>query len=624
MKFESNLNNSFLLISSFFLLYLYQKLNQMNRLLILLTLSVFVDSCKNSSDIENHTNKDTIADNKPFINPPLKNCQVPTEEYTVEAEKGDTVFTYSGAIIEFPSNAFIDENGNVVKGNVNISFRDFSDPVDFFLAGIPMEYDSAGVHYLFQSVAMCEINANLNGKKLSVNPDAKPTINMQSNLDTDKSNLYYLDTVAKQWKNMGKEKRIAMNNNYNKSTSSKKSASTLQQEETNIEQHVKPNKVQNPDRVIELEIEPGDFPELSAYSNVKFEIDPADKSFKSSDGNVTWNSVDINKDTKVGFYRINFKNKTRSVSYLARPVMEGADYEKALKIFTQKKAEYEEKKEKRLNVEDLALKEKKKKFDEEQAKFEAKNADIRRMNVLIEARNKETAKQNKKTELQNKEKEEQRHVYEIVNLIDTKQNITENYTEKEIELSNIYIRKRTIRDRSDFVIRSFQISNFGIHNVDGLISAFSADSTNYKSVKKTHSKIKFVLRNKKGESIAIHNLTIMFKKLNSIMRPPLQIDDIRAEQIITLSYIPDDIKTVCGISGDKCVYMTYAEFKAALDEAAKGIIRVIKEDRLDSARKLGINTTVDLSAPSTSDLRRFTVKENRINSGAKLRKLLGE
>jgi hypothetical protein len=117
------------------------------------------------------------------------------------------------------------------------------------------------------------------------------------------------------------------------------------------------------------------------------------------------------------------------VSYLARPVMEGADYDKALKIFTQKKAEYEAKKEKRLNVEDLAQKEKQKKFDEEQAKFEAKNAEIRRMNVLIESRNKETAKQNKKTELQNKEKEEQIHVYEIVNLIDTKKNITKNYTE---------------------------------------------------------------------------------------------------------------------------------------------------------------------------------------------------
>ena len=162
--------------------------------------------------------------------------------------------------------------------------------------------------------------------------------NFNKHLNLKKDNYKFIKRTGDENSYSNPDVRM-MNNNYNKSTSSKKSASALQQEETNIEQHVKPNKVQNPDRVIELEIEPGDFPELSAYSNVKFEIDPADKSFKSSDGNVTWNSVDINKDTKVGFYRINFKNKTRSVSYLARPVMEGADYEKALKIFTQKKGD---------------------------------------------------------------------------------------------------------------------------------------------------------------------------------------------------------------------------------------------------------------------------------------------
>lgn len=42
---------------------------------------------------------------------------------------------------------------------VKITYREFADPIDFFVSGIPMEYDSAGRKYNFESSGMCEINA---------------------------------------------------------------------------------------------------------------------------------------------------------------------------------------------------------------------------------------------------------------------------------------------------------------------------------------------------------------------------------------------------------------------------------------------------------------------------------
>ena len=79
-----------------------------------------------------------------FINPPLKNVDVPFTEYNVDAAKGDTIFYQSGSILLFPPNAFVDKNGNVIEGNIQIKYREFSNAVDLYLSGIPMSYDSAG------------------------------------------------------------------------------------------------------------------------------------------------------------------------------------------------------------------------------------------------------------------------------------------------------------------------------------------------------------------------------------------------------------------------------------------------------------------------------------------------
>src|SRR5580698_4924840 len=77
----------------------------------------------------------TRADN--FIKPPLAGVDVPFKEYKVDAEKGDTIFYKTGSIILFPPNAFVDENGNLIKGEVQIKYREFTNPIDLYLSGIP-------------------------------------------------------------------------------------------------------------------------------------------------------------------------------------------------------------------------------------------------------------------------------------------------------------------------------------------------------------------------------------------------------------------------------------------------------------------------------------------------------
>src|SRR5690606_38382784 len=99
----------------------------------------------------------------------------------------------------------MDKNGVIVSGKVDITYREFSDPVDFFLSGIPMNYDSGGTNYNFESAAMCEIYASQNGEPLFVNPLKKPEINLTTNNKDIEQNLYYLDTVSKQRIYKGKD-----------------------------------------------------------------------------------------------------------------------------------------------------------------------------------------------------------------------------------------------------------------------------------------------------------------------------------------------------------------------------------------------------------------------------------
>ncbi len=167
-------------------------------LLIGICICVFV-SCNQESKKETKV----VPEPERFIDPPIKGADVPFKEYMVDAAKGDTVYYPTGSIILFPPNSFVDKDGNVITGNVQVKYREFSKPIDFFLSGIPMNYDSAGVQYTFESAGMCEILAYKDGAPVFVNPASKPEINLASEDSSQIQNLYYLDTAQKKWVNKG-------------------------------------------------------------------------------------------------------------------------------------------------------------------------------------------------------------------------------------------------------------------------------------------------------------------------------------------------------------------------------------------------------------------------------------
>ena len=152
-----------------------------------------------SNNIEKEASKRLLA--QPYVNPQLEKIQQEYATFTVEGTQGGVLEYENGSKITVPANAFTDANGGAVSGEVEIRYQEYHDFVDFFLAGIPMKYDSSGTHQLVSS-GMIEIQAFQNGEPIilkeekSLDIELVSTINYAPNVDY---NIYKLDEKDRNW-----------------------------------------------------------------------------------------------------------------------------------------------------------------------------------------------------------------------------------------------------------------------------------------------------------------------------------------------------------------------------------------------------------------------------------------
>jgi hypothetical protein len=315
-------------------------------------------------------------ENKPCIAPPIEGLNVPFTVFKVNAAKGAELKFKTGSSIKIPKNAFVDLDGNIVKGDLEIRYREFHDVAEIFVAGIPMTYDSAGTRYHFESAGMLQIEGYQNGKKVNIAPDKKINIEMASK-DTDpKYNLYELDTIKNNWTCLGKDKIIKKeestkttttttnnnNNNNNKDIivweqpkpNSEIFAIEKQKTEIKVERDQKiaalPNPVMEAKKpvkantekyIFNIDVNPKEFPELSVYKGMLFEVTDETKGFTKSMYNGTWDDAKIKEGTKKGEnYILTLERQGKSLDVIVKPVFEGKDYEAAMKVYQEKFEKY--------------------------------------------------------------------------------------------------------------------------------------------------------------------------------------------------------------------------------------------------------------------------------------------
>lgn len=415
----------------------------------------------------------TVSAIKSAIAPPLAGVNVPYEDFSFDAALGDTLFTLNGSIIIFPKNALLNINGEIVTGNIQIRTREFNDAFDYSIAGIPMDYDSAGRKYQFVSSAMIDIKAYQNGKPLKVNPLAKPQLNLVSTNKEKETNLYQLDTVTGNWVYRGKDEvnllPAEVNSSFSKPLSSVgySNNDAVKSDENDEIKPIAPQKASNVNPVINISIDPASFKELLVYDGLKFEVLNAGAETVGKDAKTEWDNVTLKRGSKEGNYTVIFSAFNNTVSYNVKPVLEGKDFEAAEKLYQEKLKAYEQAQNQRKKKEKEELEIFKqinpngKVFTiKDSAALRAFNEENKRMvelNKLVELRNKLIEAENQRIETLNKENRRLR---------DSAVQSNNAVLEAKRKQQEVWEQQNRTAALEQYLIRSFEIDGFGYWNCD--------------------------------------------------------------------------------------------------------------------------------------------------------------
>jgi len=415
-----------------------------------------------------------------------------------------------------------------------------------------MEYDSAGTTYTFESSNMCEIYAHQNGQPVFVSNSVQPEINLMSFTESPKHNLYYLDTTSGSWINRGKDEIVVVGDSDVDQNTAEENANA---ENQNVpEPPVKPIEASGDKALFDIAIEPGSTEELQVYDNMKFEFMDVE-AVSPDDADIEYSDIRVSETEARGIYLVTFSEEQSGIekSYLARPVLEGKDYEDALAVFETKQREYERLLKIRQDGELVAeanFEAEKAKFKEEKERIERINEIVRARNAKIEARNNEIREENKRLAEERAEKralqqqmirEENRRLQEErAQKQELQSQFMWEFEEQNKEQQELREKNRRSQEMYNEVVRTFQIEQFGIWNCDRPMLFYS-------------EKLIADFIDQNGNSLNVNSFTAVYKDINGI----------RTYYESTMDVPKYNETMIWTILNEKFAYVSYEEFEWA-------------------------------------------------------------
>jgi hypothetical protein len=487
---------------------------------------------------------------KAYINAPSQKLKTPYSAYKVNNAKGGNITHPTSSKIKIPKNSFVDKNGKDVIGDVTIEYKEFHDMGDIIANGIPMAHDSSGIKYSLETAGMFDIKGTQNGEPVFIKPDKTLEVELASTNSEQRFNQYYLDTLEKNWKYLGKDHAIPFENSSNKSASlvnavatSPKLESLKNEIETIIPKKIDSVKVvyttraaklpraKSPNKPVastegrptfNLDGSTDDYPELAVFTNVLFEVGPENKNYKKELHDVTWSDVKVSEGPVKGKnYLLTLIYRSRVEKLIVYPVLSGDDFTKAERVYDQKLEKYNTLVEKRLSDE-------KRLMDE----MKAKQA------VYL-------AEQKKKQEQYDQEKAAMLAKYNMVE---------QNELASNFNTMSIQVKAR----------RLFQVSRFGVFNSD-----CPHPVTNGNSITP-----RFVVNEKD------QNLSPDFIYLIDHTNQTVYILD--AASGFQLNYNTENTYSICAFKKNKMYVCTKNYFKEALSNEGKTFTLTALPDKADN------------------------------------------
>ncbi|MDX1943397.1 MAG: hypothetical protein SFU99_22720 [Saprospiraceae bacterium] len=355
---------------------------------------VLIINFLNPQDLHKATQEEYFAQ-LPLVNPPIEQVKPTFTKQIVDVNAGGTFKTGKGARIVVPTQAFMNDRGELIEGEVNLHYRALSDHVDFFLAGVPMTYDSLGKHYQLESAGIIELFAEQNGAPVQIAPNKAIEVELVAEIylpdgnEAPKFNIYKLDTTAREWvsqdvKNIQSIEDIAnasqnINNNNPVNALRSEYASDLAAIETAAAERlraievsvpapaepIKPTQSNSQRPSFELKFDDGsviieDDPNTpedeneflkQQYKGTLWQI-AANTTYDERDFQIKWDVFHLRKLNNRD-YEITATKGNRSIKWIVNPVLTGAPYQRALAQYEQDYAAWQQ----QMNARDAQLKE---------------------------------------------------------------------------------------------------------------------------------------------------------------------------------------------------------------------------------------------------------------------------
>lgn len=133
------------------------------------------------------------------VKPPIPHIDPSFENLSFLAEAGSTWTLPSGTTLNIPPDAFVDQDGQLVSGPVDLRYRELHDGFHIYLSGIPLETAEGQL----TTAGTFEIRAEQDGKELALKACAPIHVRMASFQGGDDYDFYQFDEYSGAWANQG-------------------------------------------------------------------------------------------------------------------------------------------------------------------------------------------------------------------------------------------------------------------------------------------------------------------------------------------------------------------------------------------------------------------------------------
>ncbi len=310
-----------------------------------------------------------FLEQSPYVDPPREQYK-PTYQslaMTVADRPGDQRMALSDrATLVYSSTTFMTDRGRSAENPITVYYREMADFADFFLAGVPLEYDERDQHYHLATNSLVDFYAeDAAGNRLVVNEDAPLQVVFTGNVQTaaDGSALplsvYHLDSTARRWDYAGEDdirllnigtdrspagRRSAAEENYGRRLAELEESSPLPPAPLAPVRSTGTNPTLELDFINSLALAPGSDVQPAELERLNesgiWEILPEGPAIDQRAFSVIWEQVRLRRRGESKF-ELTLINPQRSESLVVRPVLLGDAFARAETGFATRRADYD-------------------------------------------------------------------------------------------------------------------------------------------------------------------------------------------------------------------------------------------------------------------------------------------